>query len=529
MAVTNNANIVETHETAPAYTSVGGGQGAGSETNFYFRGVTASSRKMSGVTLSGFWFAPSTGPFDMSAAKTHLKVFINAITQASFSDFELRIGSTTSAYEAHAAGVDFYDNDSGGWLPIWVEVDAGTDSGSPNFAAVAEICVLCSMGSISGNIKNWVTDQAHYATRPVMLWDGLTGDLDDFITTEITAGVGMLQLKNGLYTCYANFKIGSATSTSFDASGKTIAFPDATWLPAASDWMGIDFDLAHASTVLDWTGGAVISGNPTGASARKPDIIVTGTSGSVDFSGRTFDGIRIMSLTSGVLMNNASISNSGQIDAGSGADMAGTSILNSSVLADEFALLWDVNVDPNGELDNMKFTKGGLAHHAIGFGTNALLTQTLTGCDFSGFNAADGQNDSALHFADRGSDVTWTVNLSGCTGNLKYKKARAGDTIVLVIDPKSFAFTVDPSITGYEWRLYTVTAVGSMAGAVEVDGEESAIADNQSYAYTYSSDQAVAVQIISQPDEDYEEIIKYFTLVNSDQDVTIELNPDNNN
>lgn len=460
MSVTNNATLIEDHETAPTYTSVGGGQGAGTETNFYFKGVAASSRKMSGVTKSGFWFQPPATE-DISAAGTHVKMFINAITQAGFTDFWIRIGSSTSAYEEHAVGIDFYDNEAGGWIPVWVEVDAGTDSGSPDFTVIDQYAVLCDMSTISGNVKNWVTDQAHHATRPVLLWDGTAGDLDDFVTTEVTAGTGTLKLLNGLYTCYSNIKIGSATSTTFDMIGKTVAFPDAQWLPAASVWMGIDFDLAHASTDISATGGSFISGNPTGATARKPSIIVTGTSGVIDFSTRQMDGMRIVDFTTGVTMNGGVIANSGLVTIG-GADLAGTSILTSAVAAGAGAAasLWDTASDPNGELDNMTFTKGTNAHHAIRFGTNTPATITLTGWTLTGFNALDDQTDSALYFDDTGSDVNWTVNVNGGTGNFKYHKARAGDTVSIVVSPVALLVTAKDATTSavIEDAIVTVEA-----------------------------------------------------------------------
>lgn len=439
MAVTNNATLIEDHETTPTYTSIGGGQGAGTETNFYYRGVTASSRKQSATTKEGFWFTDGT-VHDISAAGTHVKMFINAITQAGFTDFWMRIGSDQSNYEEHAVGVGFYDNDAGGWIPVWVEVDAGTDTGTPVFSTVDEWAIMADFGTISGNIKNFVTDQSHYATRPVLLWDGTTGDLDDFITTELTSGTGTLKLVNGLYTCYSNLQIGSATSTTFDMAGKTVAFPDATWLPAASTWMGIDFDLAHASTDINATGGSFISGNPTGATARKPSIIVTGTSGVIDFSTRQMDGMRIVTFTTGVTMNGGVIANSGLVTI-AGADMAGTSILTSDVDADLSAAIWDTATDPNGETDNMSFSIGGNAHHAMEFGVNTPLTITLTGWTLVGFNALDDQNDSALYFADTGSDVTWTVNVAAGTGNFKYKKARAGDTVIIVVSPVTMKVT----------------------------------------------------------------------------------------
>ena len=66
---------------------------------------------------------------------------------------------------------------------------------------------------------------------------------------------------------------------------------------------------------------------------------------------------------------------------------------------------------------------------------------TLTGIDFSGYNAVDQNTDSALYFPDTGSDVTWTVNLSGCSGDITYYKARSGDTVSIVADQVSHTLT----------------------------------------------------------------------------------------
>ena len=421
MAVTNNATLIEDHETAPSYTSVGGGQGAGAETNFYFLGIQASSRKMSGVTKNGFFFNPGATA-DLSAAGTHFKLYINAITQASFSDFWLRIGSSTTAYEEHAVGVAFYDNSAGGWIPVWVEVDAGTDTGTPDFTVADEYAVLCTMGSISGNVKNWCTDQAHSSTRPCLTWDGTGGDLDDFITTETTAGVGALKLLNGLYTCYSNLQIGSATSTTFDMAGKVIAFPDATWLPAASAWMGLDFDLSHASTDITATGGSVISGNPTGATARKPDIIVTGTSGTVDFSNRTFDGLRVMTLTTGVTIVGATIANSGLITLG-GATLDACNVFKSPAVV---ALVTD-DLDL---LDASTFTSSGTGH-AVDLGTIAATDTMGWNCFESGYAAQGGIATDRTILVNVASGQTLTINVAAGASTPTYYNTGTGTVSVV--------------------------------------------------------------------------------------------------
>jgi len=106
--------------------------------------------------------------------------------------------------------------------------------------------------------------------------------------------------------------------------------------------------------------------------------------------------------------------------------------------ADTGALNWNVNADPDGNIDGSSFTKGTAATHAIEFSDVIPSEITLRNIDFSGYNAADNQNDSALYFAD--TTGTIIVNLVGCSGTIKYKSA--GATIILVPDPVQLSMTV---------------------------------------------------------------------------------------
>ncbi len=127
------------------------------------------------------------------------------------------------------------------------------------------------------------------------------------------------------------------------------------------------------------------------------------------------------------------------------------------------------------------------------------------------------------------SATTGTLTINVADGATTPSIKSAGAVVNVVAGQKSFKFTLNPSLTNYEWRIYSVTALGSLAGAVELAGEETATADNQTYNYSYTSDIFIAVQIINQPDNDYVEAVRYFTLVNSNQDISINLEKDNNN
>lgn len=171
-------------------------------------------------------------------------------------------------------------------------------------------------------------------------------------------------------------------------------------------------------------------------------IVNTGTGADVDASDANFNTIEVTGCTiigwstfiaptsggTSRFWEETAFISCGQITH-KGASMNGCSITDSTVAADTGALLYNVAADPNGETDDMTFAKGTNAHHAIEFGTSAPLTMTITGIATSGFNAANGQNDSTFLFPDTGADVTWTLNVVGATGNVSYKKVRAGDTV----------------------------------------------------------------------------------------------------
>lgn len=447
MAVTVNASLRLGFETGDTYASIGGGQGAGDNTDIFIAGATSGGRRTSNASVHGFFASPTAGAADLSATGTWVKFHSWITHYASLTAMALRIGSSQTAYEAHTVTVSEYPP-LGGWWPIWVKVDAGTDTGTPNFSSVAWYGQTISLPAVGGNVDNNIFDQVHSSTRPVMTWDGSTGSWSSFATTNNTNALGTLRLVGGVFTLYANVKIGSATATTFTHVGAVVLAPDFSHLGSGTTWLGVDIDLQHASTIVTWTDGVYGAADPA-AAANKPDLLVTGTSGTADLSRQRLQGLRIANLTSAVTASDCVFTDCGKIDlttAGTnGADISGSTIQGSTVAADASALVWNVNADPDGELNNTTHTKGTAAHHAIEFGSSAPLTMTLRDWTTSGFNAANGNNDSTFLLADRGSDVTWTINVIGGTGNFSYKKARAGDTVNVVIDPVATTITVKDS------------------------------------------------------------------------------------
>lgn len=249
----------------------------------------------------------------------------------------------------------------------------------------------------------------------------------------------------------------SGTAVDFRDSNRTIFIRNTRRVSAGFN----AFDIQNASSRVDWTN---ISISALGTQSRGTFTVTDNA--DVNFDSCTFTDMN----TFGFLANSAVIDSTfrrcNEITA-PGSVFTGTLIATPTVAADSYALRWNPSTaqDTNGYLDNMAFTKGTNAHHAIRFSTYKA-SHDLIGISFSGFNASNAQNDSTLYFDDTGSDVTWTINLIGCSGNISYKKARAGDTVTLVSDPVALAVHVQDSITGTAisgarvWAAVTSTAGG---------------------------------------------------------------------
>lgn len=111
------------------------------------------------------------------------------------------------------------------------------------------------------------------------------------------------------------------------------------------------------------------------------------------------------------------------------------------------------------------------------------------------------------------------IVVDGGAGTQDYYTDDAGGTWV---PPTTinYSFTLSPSITSYEWRIYEDSVTAGEIGTVELAGEESATVDNQTYIYSYSSDTDIVVQIIA---DGYEEFLHYDTLINGNKSVTLNL------
>jgi hypothetical protein len=156
----------------------------------------------------------------------------------------------------------------------------------------------------------------------------------------------------------------------------------------------------------------------------------------------TFTNVGFIDFGATILGTGSTFSGCRWIGAGivtaNGADLTDSSISGYEGTANTSALIWDVATDPDGKLDNMTFTKGTAATHAIEFGTTSPLTMTVRGMTATGYNAANANNDSTFHV--KRTSGTVTINVINGTGNFSYRTD--GATVNIVIDPVTTKFTI---------------------------------------------------------------------------------------
>ena len=219
-------------------------------------------------------------------------------------------------------------------------------------------------------------------------------------------------------------------------SNRTIVLLDTEW--TVTDFTQILF--AHASNDVEWDNVGLIA---LGTNNR--GIIDVTANGAVTWTNSVIQDIDTTTMLAGSTFDGCTWIGCNEVDSGGGS-LLGASILSPTVAANSSALVWDVATDPDGLLDDMTFSKGTAAHHAIEFGTTIpdAASYTLRGCAFgTDFSATENGStgDETFHFKD--TTGTITLNLVGCTGNAGYRTE--GVAVTIVTDPVTIALTVQTS------------------------------------------------------------------------------------
>lgn len=436
----------------------GGGGGVADEADVVYQNDTAQSRKIS-TTIIGRDYTHGAGT-DMDGTPANTAHYIAKMAVTNYAvllaraspALHMKVGSDSSNYHTY----NLYGSDNypakGGWQIIAIApsvagyaAEAG-DTGSPADGAILYWSILADF-STGSKAENVMIDAIDVGLG-LCLVGGDGGSTDGNFANFVTYDEGTVINRWGfVYTegpvlyitgqlAIGQTSAGVSTLTEFTDSGVTLVWNNGL---VTTGFHRLLIDLATASTDIQISNCSFLSQGQinnngdrgyTSTEDSRPILQVTGAAAATfGLTSCVLDNFASFALNAGCTLTNCVITDSGQIDTGTGATMAGTSVSGYTGAADTAALVWDVASDPNGELDNMAFTKGTNAHHAIEFGSNTPNVITLTGWTVSGFNAADGENDSVLY---NNSGGAMTINIIGGTGTFSYKNGSGASTSVVV-------------------------------------------------------------------------------------------------
>jgi hypothetical protein len=416
-------------------------------------------------------------------------------------------------YSFYVGGSDFGTYPYGGWQNFVVDptgtakaADAtiGTAPTSFEFFGIGCDCITkVSKGNPMAN------DVFRYGRGEVLINGGQSGSLATFAGLAAVNDPprwGLFAVAQGGYQWKGLMSFGPTSLTEFTDSNIYIVIENTEYV--AADFNRLEFN--NTSSVINWTNVSITALG----TVAKGELEMIDDCTFNDTTG-TFTGMSTFIYQSGYNAVGRTWRSCGQVTQG-GATL-------TSCIFDAPAGTVGLLVDNLDIVTKCSFISDGTGY-AVDLGTYAADDTITWDNTDTGYGATDTTN--ATITANVPTGVTLTINVSA-TGSTPTYNNTAGSpgTISVVAGQKSFAFTLNPAITGYEWRLYDVNATGSLTGAVELDGEETATLSTQSYSYTYVSDDAVAVQII---DDNYVESVTFYTFGNLDQSVTVNLTVEEN-
>lgn len=241
---------------------------------------------------------------------------------------------------------------------------------------------------------------------------------------------GLIQAVSGGYLWKGLITLGYTSAVDFRDSNKMILID---YTPKVTSNFN-KIEIKQAGSRVDWTNLTFICTAPsTTASKGKLEVV---DDADVNISYCTFTDMDTFIFKAASAVLNSTFRRCNTITAND-ADFSYTLFDAASVAANTSQLIWDVATDPNSDTDNCTFIKGTLAHHAIEFGLNSPLSMTLTNVTFTGFNASNNVNDSAVHFKRTSGNITLTI-----TGGTSPSYRTDGATITLVTSSRTIKAVV---------------------------------------------------------------------------------------
>ena len=455
----------------------------------------------------------------------------SAFTKAT-GGLQISLGDGTNNSYWNVAGSDTYSGGFKKWAintSIAADEQSTASGGASTTDAVlgdiTEIGFVTDVGGTTTRFDNFVVDASEVGDGLTIQGTTVSDALfAESVTQDETTAIGVISIVEGIIFSQGSLEFSGTSQTS---KGETLVFTDT---------------LGGAYTYnLDVTGTVVFT-NSSVSSAGVVDY-------NFDSSGAT-----AFTMNGGGLRNFLTfVTGSGQTISGSVFSDGGTSSIANTLANDTFnqcstvtvtgavnsctfneATAGAVSTDDTSKVSSCSFTKGSGVFNAViltGAANTYSWTSTLSGYTV-GTASGEGVNVAITGGSITGNEA---IHITASTGIFRISVtvghtpsvSSAGATVYVIAGEKTFTQTISPIPTpDYEYRLYTVTAEGSLDGAVEItaEGEENATSGSHTYTHT-ETNQPIAVQIIS---NDYIEKINYYTLTASDLAVTINLDIDNN-
>lgn len=359
------------------------------------------------------------------------------------------IGASITNWDAwKAGGSDRTPNPAGGWFnyainPLARTYDYRNGSGTGTTYQYAGMAIsLTAAGPTKG--YPFKIDGFRYGRASIIFEYGSSGDgYASFAdaaakndANDATDGYnrwGLFSAYGGGYLWKGRMQLGTSTNAlEMDDENAFILIDDTVNCTANFNTVEVN----NASTVVTWKN---IIFKALGTTS--PGRLVMNANADMNLDGCQFFDMATFSFGgSGSEFLNSTFQGCGLITV-NGGKLNGSKVLVSTVAADASAIDWDVNVDPDGYLDNLVVSEGTNAHHAIEFGSNSPASITIRGLDVgSDFAATNGQNNSTFHITDSNTGNSYTINCVGCSGNMTYKSS--GASVTIVSDPVTVKVTV---------------------------------------------------------------------------------------
>lgn len=372
--------------------------------------------------------------------------------------------TVTDFFEIEVAGSDTY---AGGPVQFVVDIEEAstnpfaTGGTAPASSAIQYVGIVVNpLTAMPKMADNYAIDEIAFVldTDPVILVEGQnTGSVDwtwdDVVSTAEASSWGTCKRGPGgsvVLSGPVRFGRNDAVTHGFSDTNQLILWEDQL-VPDGFYFL----EVIGGSGVQSFEAGVKTGTGLTATGGQGWVVAAAGTGDRWDFKGddANLDALGIYGCTfqhgNDFQLDNVDVEvlntlflDIGVVEASNSNVFLKNNYINSSSAADASALIWNENADVDGILDGSTFSKGTAAHHGVTLGASAPLTTTFRGISNTGFNAADGQNDSFFYLSDRGSDQTWTINVINGTGNFSFKKQRAGDTVNVVIDPVTVSVNV---------------------------------------------------------------------------------------